>query len=177
MTGFDFNSIDPFEPNRDDLLPAGEYVVTIASAENSDTQNGNPQIEVEVGNDLGTRKDWIVYGSASDTNGFGLRHVVGLFASAGVELKDADAKMEDNGQGGQRPRMTDAALKKLVGKKVGVVIKDEPAYDKATKRPDPSKLVPRVQGYLKPDKVDTAKQPEPVAAGGGQPVKDEDIPF
>lgn len=155
MTRFDFENAESWDVSTDTLLPVGNHVCTIKSAEVGKSSGGFPQVELEVEGEKGTRKDWLVYG---DTGGYGVRKVATLYRAVGVELSNGDQD-----EGGQ---LTSAAVARLVGKKVGVVVHLE------DDRREPGKTRPRIKGYVDPSVIGAVS--EPVAAGG---VRDEDIPF
>lgn len=107
------------------LLPNGNHVCSILSAESSKTRDREPQTELEVGNDEGTRKDSIVYG---DSGGFGVRRVAALFRAAGVAVSNAD--QDQDGQ------LRQECVARLVSRRVGVVVYEG-----------------RIKGYVNPDVI------------------------
>lgn len=153
MARFDFENLDVWDVNTNTLLPVGNHVCTITSAAPGRSKNKNPQIELEVAGEKGTRKDWLVY-----TNEQSAGKVVALFKAAGVALPSGDDQDSDG-------VLTEACVKRLVDAKVGVIVREEDKFG------DPTKKVPRIKGYVAPSVIG-----EPVGAATGS-VRDEDIPF
>lgn len=152
---FDFEGAADWSVSTDTLLPTGNYVVTIVTAEGGRSSNQNPQVEVDCSCDQGSRKDWLVYGSPNDTKGTGVSKVATLFRLAGVQLLNTDI--------GPDGLIQPAKIAQLVGKQVGIVVRKEKDEDK----------YPRIAGYCPTDAVKaTAAAP----ATSGSP-SDADIPF
>ncbi len=164
MTTFDFESAESWDVSTATLLPNGNHVCEIRDATTGRSSGNFPQIELEVFNDNGSRKDWLVYG---DQGGYGVRKVATLFRMAGVQLSNEDQDADGC--------LTQAAVERLNGKKVGVVIRDE------EDRRNPGQTRPRIKGYVDPSTIDTAQAVAASAGsssrGGSSPVADEDIPF
>jgi hypothetical protein len=145
------------------ILPAGEHVVEIYEADGAGPKSsgGYPQIVVQAGNADGTTRDWIVVIPST------IGKVVQLTDAAGLE-RPSDAQVEADGPG---YRLDPAYLEKLVGKQVGVVIRDEPD------RQDPTRTRQRVAGWVPASAVKQSDIPsdgfEPVSPA----VADDDIPF
>lgn len=154
--GFDFENAETWVPNQGTFLPEGNWVVTITSAEPATSKQGNPQILLQIADSQGReKKDWQTYGEAT-----GVSKVATLFRSAGVQLLNSDVT------GGV---ISPAKVAQLVGRSVGVVMRDEPSFK------DPSKVYAEVQGYLPPEDVrPLAAAVAPVAAGATDPA---DLPF
>ena len=152
---FDFEGAEKWETNTDSYLPVGNHVVEITSAEGGRSKNGHPQITLEVGNELGTKKDWLVY---SEKNG--VSKVATLFEIAGVQLLNTD---QDETGALLAPKVA-----QLVGKKVGVVVREEPSLK------DPTKMYANIKGYVP---VEAIKDVAPVATASASGVSDDDIPF
>jgi hypothetical protein len=144
------------------ILPAGEHVVQIVDVEgDGNSSGGYPQIVVNAGNDEGTIRDWIVVIPST------IGKVVQLTDAAGLD-RPSDAQVDADGAG---YRLDPRYLDKLVGKQVGVVVRDEPD------RQDPTRTRQRVAGWVP---VGAVKKSD-VASDGFEPVApavdDDDIPF
>ena len=159
MTRFDFEKAEPWEVSTATLLPIGNHICTITSAEAGESSGGFPQLEVEVEGDKGTRKDWLVYG---DRGGYGVQKIVALYRFSGTELSN-----DDQGEDG---KLKPEAVARLVGKKVGVVVHEE------DDRREPGKKRLRVKGYVDPSLIGNVTAQEPAAAVAGG-ISDDDIPF
>ena len=157
MTSFSFETVDPWVPSQGVHLKEGNWVVTIQEAEPATSKNGNAQIKLQLASDQGEKKDWLTYGGSE----VGVQKLVGLFRGAGVQLLDSDAV-----EGVVKPEK----VAQLVGKQVGVVLRDEPSFK------DPSKVYAEVQGYLIPSEV----KPLPgqgTAAVTAAPTNTDEIAF
>lgn len=154
---FDFETAPDWNVSTDTLLPTGNYVVTIVTAEGGRSSNQNPQIEVDCSCDQGSRKDWLVYGSPNDTKGTGVSKVATLFRLAGVQLLNTDV--------GPDGLISPTKIAQLVGKKVGIVVRKEKDDDK----------YPRIAGYCPIDAVQATAAP--ASGGGSGSASDLDIPF
>lgn len=132
------------------ILPPGWHVCKITDSQETESGQGNPQIELDleaIGGDNagGSIKDWIVV--VPQTYG----KVKQLLQAAGVEVPAGDAQL-------------DVAV--LKGREVSILVKQEPKFD------DPSKTVNKVAGYDMPRFV------APPGNGAGATSKaDADIPF
>lgn len=156
---FDFENTPAWEVSTSTLLPVGNHVVTVDVAESTKTRNDNNQIELSLSNAQGSIRDWVVYAEEN-----GVAKVVALFGAAGQALSNED--QDENGQ------LTPACVARLDGKKVGIVINEEPDYKDATKTRR------RVKGYVAPGQVDADV---PIDTSGLPAVSsqgaDDDIPF
>lgn len=170
MTSFDFTTTDPWEVSTDTILPAGNYVCKITEAEDDTSSGGYPQINLRVEDEEGNGaiRDWLTITEAS----FG--KVVALAQAAGVSPTETEQKHFQD-KGGRAPKTW---LNKLVGKSVGVVVRDEPDYKDATK------MRQRVQGYVAPERVSgrtgpAASSDVTPANAAAAPVStdDEALPF
>ena len=160
-----FEQTEAWEPYLDRYIrEEGNYVLTITSAEGGTTSNDNPQIEVKLEGPAGSIRDWVIYHSGQ------LSKVVGIFTAAGVKMpQPGEFDPADNS------RLTDGCIGRLIGRKVGTVVRKEDSYK------DPSKTVLRVQGYVPPGRItddapaDTRGPAGDVAStsNAGEP----DIPF
>jgi hypothetical protein len=128
-------------------------VVTILKAEGSRTKKDNPQIELEVGNESGTLRDWLVYAEEN-----GVRKVATLFRIAGIPLRNTD--QDDSGE------LKDEVIEKLLAKKVGIVVVQEESYSK------PGTMFTGIKGYVPPEAI-VKGEAVPATAG----VADDDLPF
>lgn len=150
------------------FLTAGDHICEILEIDGTGTSSGNhPQIEVKVGNAEGEIRDWIVVIPTT------IGKVVQLTDAAEIE-RPSDDEVVPEGTGF---RLAPAYLNRLLGKKVGVIVRQEPD------RQDPTKMRDRVKGYVPAHKIKPSDVPMntgiPVAAGGfpGTATSDDDIPF
>ena len=160
-----FATEEAWEVSTGTMLPEGDHFVKVIEIDGTGTSSGgHPQIELRVGNAEGSIRDWIVVIPST------VGKVVQLTDALGLE-RPSDAEVKEEGTG---YRFSQTYLGKLIGKPVGVVIRDEPD------RMDPSKTRTRVQGYVPASDV-----PAPPIDGGGNaseafaPAKDDkdEIPF
>src|ERR1051325_6389184 len=137
MTSFDFTTTDPGEVSTDTILPAGNYVCKITEAEDDTSSGGHPQINLRVEDEEGNGaiRGWPTITEAS----FG--KVVALAQAAGVSPTETEQKHFQD-KGGRAPKTW---LNKLVGKSIGVVVREEPDSQ------DPTNTRPRAQGYVAPE--------------------------
>lgn len=147
------------------ILSAGDHLVKVIDLDGEgNSKNGYPQIEVKLGNDQGDIRDWIVVIPST------IGKVVQLTDAAGLERpNDTEVSLEGSGY-----RFTPTYLARLLGKEVGVIVREEPD------RNDPSRTRTRVQGYVTRDKI-TTTDGTPVASFS-QPqatpsAADDSIPF
>lgn len=164
MTTFDFENADTWEVSTATLLGKGNHVCEIRDAMSGRSSGGYPQVELEVFNENGSRKDWLVYG---DKGGYGVQKVATLFRMAGAALSNSDV--------GEDGLLAQGAVSRLNGKKVGVVVRDE------EDRRNPGQTRLRIKGYVDPSTIDTAQAVVASAGvssrGASSPIADEDIPF
>jgi len=173
---FTFNPSEKWDVSTDasTLLPAGNHVCEIVAIEAGErTSSGdNPEIEVKVANDQGDIRDWIriVPPRGQKKGTFG--QFIALVLAAGVPEADWPKPGEDFD--GNTGRVTQKYADKLLGRKVGVVVR--PRQDK----PDQVE----VKGYVLPSEItddmpaDSRGLPNvPVGAGAGNSNVDDDIPF
>jgi hypothetical protein len=147
-----------------EILPAGEHVVEIEEADGGGKSSGGyPQIEVRLSNNEGQIRDWIVVIPAT------IGRVAMFTDAAGLE-RPTDEQVTAEGAG---YRLDPRYLDQLIGRKVGVVVRDE------KDRNDPSRTRQRVAGYVPADSI--AKSDVPSDTSGFEPAKqlvaDDDIPF
>lgn len=159
------------------FLGKGDHICEVLEIDGSPTQTssgGHPQIEVKVGNGDGEIKDWIVV--KENTIG----KVVQLTDACGVE-RPTDAQVRPEGTG---YRLDPAYLATLVGKKVGVIVREEPNKLDPTAPPRD-----RVKGFVPVHKI-KAPADIPVDTSGYAPTEafgatfpsavanaEDDIPF
>jgi hypothetical protein len=116
-------------------LKEGNYIVKVVSVADESSQNGNPKLRIELEASEGIHTDYLPY-SCEFT-----RKVATLYRRVGLTLGAGDFDPAD------RCRLTTACQQRLVGKRVGVVIRNEPDLT------DPEKMWPRVQGYIDPARI------------------------
>jgi hypothetical protein len=145
------------------ILPAGEHLVEIYEVEGDGTSSGGyPQIVVKASNADGSITDWIVVIPST------IGKVVQLTDAAGLE-RPTDAQVEADGPG---YRLDPKYVAKLVGKQVGVVVRDE------ADRNDPTKIRQRVAGWVAPGVVKKSDVPSDASDfQAPATVSDDDIPF
>jgi hypothetical protein len=163
---FDFQNADAWSVSTDTMLPVGNHLVTIQNPVMSETSTGKPQLELKVENELGAIRDWLVITPNS------IGKIVMLYDAAGVERPQEGEFNPENGW------LTDAAVDRLHGRKVGVVIREE------VDNRDPSKMRRRVMGYTDAHQMasdipaDTTGLPAVPAASASRPADEDDkVPF
>ena len=141
MSVFDFGAAasgDAYHPPTYNILPEGNYVATVAELDNATSSGGYPMLRVVLENDQGRQWDNIVI----SPNEFSVQKLLGFIDSAGLARPDIQ-KAEMSPQDG---RLSDAYANQLVGKSVGLIVRDEEDY-----RPDHvGEVRPRVKGYVSP---------------------------
>jgi hypothetical protein len=141
------------------ILPAGDHVVEVLDADGEGTSSGGyPQLEVKCGNADGEIRDWIVVIPST------IGKVVQLTDAAGVD-RPTDEQVVADGAG---YRLDAKYLDQLVGKKVGIIVREEPD------RNDPSRTRTRVKGYVPSGQIAASDVPSGPAQ---QQIADDDIPF
>jgi hypothetical protein len=157
------------------FLPAGDHICTVRSVDGSGTSSGgHPQIEVEVGNDLGTIRDWIVVIPST------VGKVTQLTDAVGLD-RPTDEQVKPDGSGF---RLDPKYLARMINRRVGVLVRPEPDQR------NPGQTRDRVRGYVDASKISTSDVPIPAGSGFdpkaptqvGQSVfpsavADDDIPF
>lgn len=141
-----FEDADRWEVSTENILTKGNYLCEIAEAE-GDTSSGNyPQITLKLVAEQGYITDWLVYHEKL------LGKVSSLYEAAGVQVpQEGEFNVADH------CRLTEACIARVVGKKVGVVVRPEPD------RQNPGQFRDRVKGYV----------PAAQIADGGGPVADD----
>jgi hypothetical protein len=148
------------------ILPAGEHLVAVHEIDGTTTSSGGyPQIVVTLGNPEGTIRDWIVVIPST------IGKVVQLTDAAGLE-RPTDEQVEADGPG---YRLDPKYLGKLVGKQIGVVVRDE------ADRNDPTRTRQRVAGYVPASAVKKTDVPtddwNPSQPAPQSVADPDDIPF
>ena len=135
------------------ILPPGWHDVAIVSSEEGKSSGGYPQIELEYEGSAGTIREWMVVTEKSKGN------VKQLLNAAGIEA-----------QGGE----WDWDPASLIGRKVGILVVEEPDYN------DPTKVRSNVSAHRPPGQGANdlpVKGGEPGPAGVGAKKAEDDIPF
>jgi hypothetical protein len=168
-----FEEAEVWESSLGQYLGEGNYVVKITETDEGTSQNMRPKLilrlEAVEGESQGREHtDYIPYHA-----GF-LDKVVGPFHAADIPLPQ-----EGEFDPADECRLTEGCRKRLVGKIVGVSIRNEPDQN------DPNKQWPRVQSYVNANRVrghrsetgtDSRGLPE-VSVGAGGTLADDDVPF
>jgi hypothetical protein len=151
-----------------DFLPRGDHAVEVTSAELGRSTNNYPQVLIQVGNEQGSIKDWIVVIPST------LGKVVQLTEALGIGRPQPGQFKQVNGE----ILFEDAYVQSWVGKKVGVRV--------GARNNDQSK--DEVKGYFPVDRVkatpasDATSEADSALFQHEQPHKpqnavDDDIPF
>jgi len=140
MSDFDFGAAtteDAWHPRLQDTLPKGNWLVKVTEVENETSSGGYPMLKITLETDLGRQWDNLVI----SPNEFSVGKLFGLTDSAGLPrpVPDTDMSTQDG-------RLTDAYVNKLIGKTVGVVVRDE----EDNREDHKGEFRPRVQGYVDP---------------------------
>jgi hypothetical protein len=140
--GNPFVSEQAWEVNEGSILGHGDYVCTIEIDEKGDANSsgGHPQVVLQLQDDGGAGfiTDWIVVIPST------IGKWVQLTDAAGID-RPADDEVKPEGTG---YRFAASYLKKLDGKKVGVIVRSEPNRQDPTKPPKD-----RVKGYVPADQI------------------------
>jgi hypothetical protein len=124
------------------ILSHGDYVCTISVDEGGDANSsgGHPQVVLQLTDDAGAGfiTDWIVVIPST------IGKWVQLTDAAGIE-RPGDDEVTPEGTG---YRFKASYLKKVDGKKVGVIVRQEPNRQDPTKPPKD-----RVKGYVPADQI------------------------
>jgi hypothetical protein len=152
-----FGAAEAWSVSTDDLLPIGNHRCKIESVEDATGKSSpfNPQAIVQLRGANGGIKDWIVYHDEF------LSKIVSIYDAAQIERPQVGEFDPDN-----KFRLTQACLNRLVGKEVGVVVREE-----EDNRPDHAgEMRRRVKGYVLAADVDadipSTKPPRQVNANG-----------
>jgi hypothetical protein len=147
-----------------EILPAGEHLVEIEEVDGGNkSSGGHPQIEVRLSNNEGQIRDWIVVIPATIGR-------VAMFTDAAGLDRPSDAQVTAEGSG---YRLDARYLDQLIGRKVGVVVRDE------KDRNDPTRTRQRVAGYVPASSVAGKSDVPSDTSGFDQPKQlvADDIPF
>ncbi len=136
-----FQSTDPWEVSLDTILPPGNHVVKIVEAEGGTSSGGHPEIVMKLQNEHGSIRDWLQITQGTISKVVGLAQAVGIPVPGEGEFDQSTL------------RIADEWIFRLKGRSVGVVLREEPAYNKETGMNDPTKTRTRVQGYVTPQRV------------------------
>lgn len=141
-----FDQADAWNPeggSSDDWIPNGDHVVSVRVADDDTAKSsGNPKLAVELEDDQGRqRKDWIPYSEKF------LNRIVSIFDAAGIDRpRDGEFDPQDH------MRLTSQCRGRLIGKKVGIIVRDgDPNLD--------GKIFPEVQGYVLPSRITQVDMP------------------
>jgi len=148
-----FRTTDAWEVQTERLLGEGNHVVNITVAEDGTSSGRHPQIELQLANGDGEIRDWLVITPAS------VGKVVALAQAAGIDLPTDDDIADSD-----TLRLKQEYIDRLHGKVVGAVVRNEPSFK------DPSRMIPRVQGYVAPEKI---KPSDVTPAGAADPFKSQ----
>jgi hypothetical protein len=146
-----------------DFLPRGDHTAKVMDVEKGRSTNGYPQVMVQVGNEQGSIRDWIVVIQST------LGKVVQLTEALGLGRPQPGQFNEVNGE----IILSDAYVNSWKGRDVGVRV--------GQRNNDPSK--DEVKGYfsaVKQSDVPGASQGEFQVDGGQrkpQSAVDDDLPF
>jgi hypothetical protein len=165
MSGFDFGAAvgadaQAYTPPTQDVLPSGNYIVTVTSLENTTSSGGYPMLKLTLDNAQGRQWDNLVI----SPNEFSVQKLLGLIDAAGIARPDPEAG-EISTQDG---RLADAYASKLEGKTVGLVVRDE----EDNREDHRGEVRPRVKGYVPQDVIAKATQ-GPLASAEGNGSADE----
>jgi hypothetical protein len=168
------SEITAHHPSTMDVLQKGNYVVTISELQNTESSGGYPMLKLTLDNEQGRQWDNLVI----SPNEFSVARLLGLVDSAGLSRPDASAGEIDPATG----KLDDRYVDKLLGRKVGVIVRDE-----EDNRPDHfGEVRPRVKGYVAPDVLTDATtgplggstaQSNPPVVGQGQSPYASDLAF
>jgi hypothetical protein len=137
-------NVDAFHPSTVEVLPAGNYVVKISELENATSSGGYPMLKIVLDNEQGRQWDNLVI----SPNEFSVAKLLGLIDSAKLPRPTVETETIDPSNG----RLADAYANLLIGKQVGVIVRDE-----EDNRPDHyGEFRPRVRGYVDPDVLSDA---------------------
>jgi hypothetical protein len=167
-----FQTEKPWEVSEGTILSKGDYVCTITKADpEGNSSGGHPQLEVTLEDDGGQGfiTDWIVVIPST------IGKVVQLTDAAGVDRPEDDEVVPE----GTGFRLSNSYASKLVDKKVGVLVREEPNRQDPTKPPKD-----RVRGYVPADQIKPTSDVTPAGAAAqfshsGAPSTnvDDEIPF
>lgn len=134
---FNWDSAEEWTVSQGVLLGKGNWVTEILSAEKGKSSKGNHQIEIEYGCNEGTIREWLVVTTGT------VGKLLSLSRGTGVNLSN-EVKQFVSANNGEVP---DNWAKALVGKRVGIIVRDEDD-DR-----NPGKTRPRVQSHVPPEEI------------------------
>lgn len=129
-----FTSAEAWEPQLEQILGPGNHLVTIIEAEDDTSSGGHPQINLLFRNPQGQIRDWRTVTDAS------VGAVVALAQSAHIDLPTDEDIVEGL-------RLKQSYLDQLIGKSIGIVVREEPSWK------DPTKMRSVVQGYVSAERL------------------------
>jgi hypothetical protein len=158
-----FEQSEGWEVSLGQYLGVGNHLVTInAAADASAKSNGKPQLHLEMSNEMGEKQDWVNYSSEN------LRKIVGLCQATDLALPQ-DGEFDPNDD----CRLTEKYIKRFVGRKVGIVVREEEYQGKKSAR---------VQGYVHTSKLSGDDLPADTrgfagVASSSAKADEPDVPF
>lgn len=167
MAGFDFVGVEAWEGGGG-VLPAGDHVVKIDSIVAGESSGGWPQLTIEMSNGQGSIREWMTlpqsgFGRiAQFTDALGLDRAAVQESMAAVQAPNGPAVV-----------FSEAFVRGLVGKSVGVIVREEPD------RQDPSKTRTRVKGFAPAANVAGGPSGVTRESGGhtAQAIPTDTVPF
>ena len=165
-----FEAAERWEPFLEKYISEeGNYVFEILEAEGTSAKGGQqgPQIFLQLEAKEGRIRDWLNY-----NEGRSLGKVTSLYESAGIPVpQPGEFDPSDH------CRLTQACIDRLVGRRVGAVVRKEDSYK------TPGETILRVQGYVAPSRltddlpVDTRGLPDVSAVSSSANPDEPDVPF
>jgi len=169
-----FDETEAWEPYLDKYISEeGNYVFTIVEAEDATSQTSKmPQLFLQLEAREGKIRDWVNY--RHDEEKQQLDKVLAVYKAAEVQTPQ-----EGEFDPADHCRLSSGCIARLVGRKVGGVVRLEDSFK------DPTKQVLRIQGYVPSNRItddmpaDTANLPDvgAAAAANAGGSDDLDIPF
>ena len=145
MSVFDFgkqvatdSELEAWHPRLQEFLPKGNYVIRITEIENVLSSGGYPMLKIRLESDAGYQFDNLVI----SPNEFSVSKLLGLIDSAKIPRPDPEKGEIDKESG----KLSDAYVNKLIGREVGVIVRDE----EDNREDHVGEYRPRVQGYVDP---------------------------
>lgn len=127
--GIKLSGMDEVEALKGSLLPVGVHDVVIESADETESKNGHPQVELLFisPTGLGDIRDWLTFAKSSpEAWEMSLRRAKTLLDAVGIEAKGGDWEFP---------------VGQLPGKRLSITVGEEPKWN------DPSKTVRKVKAY------------------------------
>jgi len=137
------------------ILGPGRHSVIIDRADEGESRNNNPQVEIQFVSTegLGEIRDWLTFPREQPALDAAKGRAKMLLDAVGIEAK-----------GGKWAFPVD----ELVGKKLSIIVHEEPKFN------DPSKTVSKVKSF---QPLDASDVPADTAGLGQQSTDDDDLPF